>query len=63
VRYDDPAAIIVRLAFNAELEASKPRPKQGKVSGDAGSNVDPLLSGRVDGHRIDLIRRGIEDEI
>src|SRR5262245_938326 len=62
VGHYDPAAIVVRLAFNAELKTSEPRPEQGKVSGDAGRNVDPLLSGCVDSHCIDLICGGMQDE-
>jgi hypothetical protein len=63
-RYD-PAAVVVCLTSNsnAELEASEPRPKQGEIGGDAGCNVYPLLSGCGGGHRIQLIRRGMLDDM
>ena len=63
VGHDDPAAIVVRLALDAELETGELRLKQRKISGDAGGNVDPLLPGSGYSHCVDLIGRGMQDEL
>src|SRR5690349_23829375 len=62
VDHYDPAAVVVGLAFDAEIEAGELRLKQLKVRGNAGSDVDPLLAGYRSSHCIDLIRRGMQDE-
>ena len=61
-RYD-PAAVVVCLAFDAELEAGEPRAKQGKIGHDAGCDVYPLPSGRGSGNCLDLIRRGMQHKM
>jgi hypothetical protein len=63
VGHYDPAAIVVRLALNAELETGEPPLQQSEIGSDARSNVDPLLSGSGNTNRLDLIRRGMQNEI
>src|SRR5262249_51289737 len=63
VRHDDPAAIVVRLALNAELETLESPLQQSEIASNARSNVDPFLSCSGYTNCFDFIRRGVQDNI
>ena len=62
VGHDDPAAIVVRLALDAELEPGEPRLEQRKIGGDGGGKCGSILPGGRSAHRVDLIGRGMQHE-